>query len=402
MVYKKNIAKYFFFTFLIYFYVWMPIWVVFFQDKGMNLYQIGLLDAAGYLLIALAEIPTGIVADKFGKKYSLAVGALFYGIGMFAITSSAFSFWFILGFVMWNISNPFFSGATTALLYDSLTFLNRKDDFQKLMGRSRAVTQIAQISGSIIGGIIASYSLKLCFIIAGILSIVAAIVALTMKEPIIDDEEIDIRKEKYWNIIKKAFSITVKNPSLRYLIIFSSLLSCFTFLLTYTIYQPYSLEVGFSLTTLGFLVFFIKGASILGNLWTDKLSKLVDNRYLIYVLPLIISIGMVLMGAITSKISIIFLIIISLASGSISPSISKLINDDIPSTHRATILSFEGLLWTGLIAVLEPVVLFIANFTNVKVALLISGLTLLVLSSAIYFLWLRSKNVETSGYSSEV
>lgn len=396
MTYKKNIPIYFIFTFLIYFYIWMPIWVVFFQDKGMNLGQIGLLNAAGYLVMALAEIPTGVVADKYGRKYSLAIGALIYGLGMLGVVTDVFSIWFILGFVFWNIANPFFTGASTAILYESLILLERKEDFQKLAGRSGAIIQVSQISGSIIGGILAAYNMELCFIIAGLLSIVAMFIALLMKEPVVKEEgDVDRREQKYWSLIKKAYSITIKNPSLLYLLLYSSLLSTFVFVLTYTLYQPYAIEIGFTLTSLGILVFFLKGAQILGNLLTDRFTKLVDAKYQIFALPLIISIGMIFMGAITVKFSIVFLILITLASGLISPTISRLLNDEIPSSQRATILSFQGIIWTAIGAGLDPFMLYIADYTSPTLSVLISGFCLLLLSVLLSVLWVRAKNVRS-------
>jgi len=391
MSYKNNIPKYFIYTFLIYFYLWLPIWVVFFQQKGMNLHQIGLFDAFGYILIAAFEIPTGIVADKFGKKYSLAIGALIYTIGMLGIIADLFSFWFILGFILWNISNTFFSGVTTAILYDSLVQMKEEDKFQSLIGKTRAVVIISQTTGSILGGILAAYNMNLCFILTGILSGFAIILALSMKEPVLQsDPEDDVKNQKYWEIIKKAISITVKNSTLRYLILYSSLLSCFTFLITYTIYQPYAMNIGFSISTLGFFVFFIKFASIIGNLLTERFSKKLDIKILVALLPFVISICLILMGLVSSKLSIIFLIIISLVSSLISPAISKLVNDEIPSSYRATILSLEGLLWTGLMGLLEPIVLVIADYYSIMVAVLAAGITLLLFSLIIYYFWLKN------------
>lgn len=391
--YKSNITKYFIFTFLSYFYLWMPIWVLFFQDIGLSLNQIGIIDAAGFLLIACAEVPTGVVADKFGKKYSLAVGALLYAIGMFTIVIGGLSIWFYLGFVLWNLANPFLSGATTAMLYDSLTKLDRKKEYQKLIGRSNALAQTSQISASLIGGILASFHFESCFILAGILSLFAAAIALTMKEPIPDDEEQN-HKQNYLHILKSSISIIVKKPPLMYILLFSSLMSSFIFLLTYIMFQPYAHEVGYSITAFGVLVFFIRGSSIAGHMLTDKFN-IHSTRNIAVLLSIAVSLCMGLMGIIPSKSSILFLLFISFMNGLISPYLSKVANGLIPSKQRATVLSFQGLLWTALIAGLEPLALFIAEKTNIIMAMFINGFILLFLSSLIFLLWFRSKEVDS-------
>lgn len=48
---------------LISFQLWTPVWVVFLQERGLTLGQLGLLDGIAWLLIAAAEIPTGVVTD---------------------------------------------------------------------------------------------------------------------------------------------------------------------------------------------------------------------------------------------------------------------------------------------------------------------------------------------------
>ncbi|WP_083630056.1 MFS transporter [Sulfobacillus thermosulfidooxidans] len=111
----------------------MPIWLLYYAKKGMSLGNMGLLDAVGFVAMALVDVPTGALADKFGRKYLLAAGAFFYALGMIAITSWVFSVWFFLGFALWNISNPMFNGANTALLYESLDEPHEAESFQKIL-----------------------------------------------------------------------------------------------------------------------------------------------------------------------------------------------------------------------------------------------------------------------------
>jgi MFS family permease len=52
------------------------IWVIYLQQRrGLTLTQATLIDVAFWIAATLGEVPTGIVADTFGRRTSLAAGA---------------------------------------------------------------------------------------------------------------------------------------------------------------------------------------------------------------------------------------------------------------------------------------------------------------------------------------
>ena len=94
--YGGNIWRLFTAQALLSFILWVPIWVVFLQGKGVALTQIGVLEGFAWLLTALAEVPTGAVADRWGRKASIAMGGLLYALAMFLILAEALSPAFLL------------------------------------------------------------------------------------------------------------------------------------------------------------------------------------------------------------------------------------------------------------------------------------------------------------------
>src|SRR5438132_12042556 len=118
--YRGNIWRLFTVQALLMFILWVPIWVVFLQRKGLSLTQVGLLEGVAWTITAFLEVPTGAIADRWGRKASIAVGASLYGIAMFLILTEAVSPAFRLGYALCNSSTAFVSGADSALLYDSL------------------------------------------------------------------------------------------------------------------------------------------------------------------------------------------------------------------------------------------------------------------------------------------
>ena len=78
---KNNITKLYILKGVMWFMLSMPIIVIFFQEHGLSLTQVMLLQAIYSLSVALFEIPSGFIADIFGRKYTIFISCIFSFIG---------------------------------------------------------------------------------------------------------------------------------------------------------------------------------------------------------------------------------------------------------------------------------------------------------------------------------
>src|SRR5215213_1747178 len=110
--YAANVRRFYLYRFFIEFQLWFSIWVVYLQEKrGLSLTQITAVDSVFWLVIVFAEMPTGAVADRWGRKMSLLLGALGFAASVF-LFGLATSFWWVLGlYVFWGVSMTLASGA---------------------------------------------------------------------------------------------------------------------------------------------------------------------------------------------------------------------------------------------------------------------------------------------------
>ena len=112
-----NIWKLFVIKGALWFMIIMPIIVLFFQDNGLNLQEIMILQACYSLSVGLMEIPSGYAADVLGRRKTLILGCILAFIG-FSIFSISYNFWwFLLAEIFLGLGNSFISGADTALMY---------------------------------------------------------------------------------------------------------------------------------------------------------------------------------------------------------------------------------------------------------------------------------------------
>src|SRR5262245_35559576 len=88
---RANLRLFVAFRALTMFMVLGPIWVVYLQeDRGLSLGQVTAMEGPFWLALVLLEVPTGVVADRFGRRVSLLAGAFvnFAAIALFAVAHS--------------------------------------------------------------------------------------------------------------------------------------------------------------------------------------------------------------------------------------------------------------------------------------------------------------------------
>ncbi len=133
---KSNIWKFNLFSFLFRFIMYLPFIIYYFQDLGFSLTKIALLASAISITLFIFEIPSGYIADRFGRKNSIIASVIFYLISMSILYSATSFFMIAISHVVWGIASSFFSGADSAFLYDTLLVMKKEDTYKKVEGES--------------------------------------------------------------------------------------------------------------------------------------------------------------------------------------------------------------------------------------------------------------------------
>ncbi len=119
--YERNIPKFLIYQALSNFMLFLPVWVIFLQQKhDLSLTQVTLLNSAFWLTMVFTEVPTGAVADTLGRKQSQIIGmALSTGsLLLFALAPNYPLL--LLANSLWAFAITFISGADLAFFYDTL------------------------------------------------------------------------------------------------------------------------------------------------------------------------------------------------------------------------------------------------------------------------------------------
>ncbi|USS40361.1 MFS transporter [Thermococcus aggregans] len=130
---------------------------IYLQSLGLSKAQIGLLIGLSLILVALLEVPTGVVADKVSKKASVLISKALT-IPNVLVLYLAHSFPEVLLATLFGaLSLAFLTGAETGWVYELLSRSGRAGEYPKVYGRLRSFEMLGGFAGTIAGGFLAGF-----------------------------------------------------------------------------------------------------------------------------------------------------------------------------------------------------------------------------------------------------
>ena len=217
---ESNIKKYKYHLFLKSCIWYGPILTLFYLLKTMSFTQIFLIASIYRVALAIFEVPTGSIADKFGYKKSVTLGLLVTSVALGIYPLGTTMMYFILCEILFAIGAALISGADESLFYDSLKKENREKEYQKLIGKSKQFQFLSQLIGSVLSAILFEINYMFPFLVSSILLFLGFILFSTFKEEKVNKKESQSFKE-YCFHIKESGQYIMKNKKIRTIILFA-------------------------------------------------------------------------------------------------------------------------------------------------------------------------------------
>lgn len=145
-----------------------PFLLLAFLDKGLDYLAIGLLISIREFTVNLAEIPSGSIADVFGRRGSMVLSMAAYLVS-FLVFGFASSFgWLVVGMVLFGIGEAFRSGTHKAMIFAWLREQNRLDERTKIYGYTRSWSKYGSAVSVIIAAVLvfATESYRVVFFVS--------------------------------------------------------------------------------------------------------------------------------------------------------------------------------------------------------------------------------------------
>ena len=370
-------------------------YVPFLVEKGMNLWQINVINSFFMLFIILAEMPTGSFADRFGRHHSITISCFLLMISFLIYYFSA-SFWlFILAEIVGAIGDTFLSGAAEAWLVDSLKIRDEFDLKAKIFRQELVSKAIGTIIGCLSGAWLGNIDLSLPWLATAFFMLVAGLFSfIFIKENYHTDQTVrpksGLRKQ-----VMEACSYGLSNKELLYAMSFGAVVACSVQAINMQWTLVFKNYFNFSSLHLGYLFVFTSIAVALGGRFSKKFKYWFKNEKLLLIIPQIVTAIAII---ITSRVSGIFLVIGAFllhefGRGMFSPVKQNYMNNRIESKNRATVLSLESM-FTKMGAFIGLIVSgFLANYFGIANTWLFSGIFLFL--GIIIFFMIAKKSKKT-------
>jgi MFS family permease len=351
---KKNIKKNYIYTLLQNIDLTRGIWMIYLASKGMSLTQLGLLETIFHITSFFMEVPTGAVADIFGRKISRICGRVLSLISVIILLAADSFLWFAISFVFTALSYNLESGAGDALLYDSLKEIGEEDKYMKISGNKEVFYQVAGIISFLVGGYMATKSYGIAFTLTIIVAALALLQSFSFNEPSISRKrEMEKKGNVFVNQIKESISVVRKNPRIGALIVFTEIILTFCTCIFYYL-QNFLKGNGYNEAAIGVIYAAAYLVSALTAPQVHKIEKVIKEQGILLVVPLVTV--ACLWGIALSTYHFIFFIVLMITEEIVYVAMNDYINKMIPSENRATILSFASMVFSFFMITVFPFV----------------------------------------------
>lgn len=166
---------------------------------------------------AALEVPTGVLSDKKGRRFTFITGASCELVGALLFAAAFFlpyGPWYLFtGGALFGAARALFSGNYYAIIYETLSYFRRTDELPRFLGRTHSMGQIAL---AIAGGLASlllwlGLDYKHLVLITLLPITLSFICALFTVEP----PQHIMKESNAWQHMKDAARLLIKNPELR-------------------------------------------------------------------------------------------------------------------------------------------------------------------------------------------
>jgi MFS family permease len=327
---------------------------IFLLDAGLTNFEAFAANACFTAGMVLFEIPTGVVADRWGRRASFLCGTLTLAAttGLYVLLwqlHSGFAWWAIVSALL-GLGFTFFSGATEAWLVDALTATRFEGQLEGVFARGQVVMGTMTLGGSVAGGFLAQLTnLGVPYVARAAVLLAMFVLALIMMHDLGftpsrgDRLLVEVKK-----IMNRSIEHGLKVPAVR-AIMLAGMFSGGVGIYVYYALQPHLLNLWGNPKAYGIaglVAALVAGAQIIGGLLTPWIRRAFKRRTSALLILEALAVAMLaLIGLIGNFWVVVVLItlwgLVGFAGGPIR---QAYLNGMIPSQERATILTFDSLI----------------------------------------------------------
>jgi predicted MFS family arabinose efflux permease len=350
------------------FLVIMPVAVPFFQSKGLSMQEVFSLQAVFALVVLVTEVPSGYVADLFGRKQTLVIGAVFCGIGH-SLLLLADGFWGLAMFeVALAIGHSLVSGADIALLYDTELALGRSEQEQRqVVGRLYSVRTVSEGLAGLVCSVLLLWSMDVAVAVQAVVGWLPLLVTFALVEP--PGKRLDDVGHRA-NMARICRYLMTHSTVLRLAFLALCIWSLTTFYAVWLLQKLWT-EQGLGLGHFGYLWAVLSLAAALAGRWAHKAEAAMGSTGLLLFIGLAPAVGYLGLDGFGIVGGFFASITFWVSRGFGLVVLRDALNRRIPSEFRATANSLASFGFRGAFVISGPLVGYVFDLWGISVTLML-------------------------------
>lgn len=362
---KAQIHKLYTLTTVGYFRIAGASWVALLALRGFSMLEIGMLESIFHIVSSSFEIPSGVVADVFGRKKTMVLASLVSFVsGLFMILSN--NFWsvaFAIGFsaLSYNLE----SGTREALAYDSLKFAGQEEKYNKFASTEMMLYRITSSTATLCAGFALWLGYRKAYAFDIVFSLIAIGIACSLNEVSVSNDENTDNKEnnnpnanknakivyRLKNVITESWHFMIINKKVRSIMVINALIGAVSTLVLFFLQAKLPLA-GLNDALLGPALFVMGLGAAFGAKAAGFFPKWKYKKYII-----ISCIGVAFAFAMVFT-ELPYIMILGGFAGSffddfIEVRTDIILNEMIPSEQRATLISVNSFMFSLVMIVMS-------------------------------------------------
>lgn len=341
-------------------YLYVPIFMLFQAERGLTFFERLALGGIYSAVIIFVEVPTGVFADRFGRRRSMLLGALaMVASCLLAMRAQGFAELAVVEGLA-ALSMALCSGADSAYLFDLLVAHGRGHEYARRESAASAWHLVGSAFAFAGGGALAQIDLALPYLATAGVAGASAIIACLLREerPAMRAPLPAALFVKSWGEQTLSAIVAVtRNGRLAWLVGYSAVVFALLRATVY-VYQPYLAERGLDTLQIGLLFAGVYSLASIVAFRTYRMRARIGDDALLWGLLAVLAVSFIgLAGAGNGPWMLALLVVQAVANGVYSPLTKPLLNREISdSGQRAAILSVESMARRAAIGIFAPLV----------------------------------------------
>ena len=328
-------------------------WVLLLVSQGFTIVEVGLFETVFHIVSLMAEIPSGIFADVFGRKKSLLMSCIC------ALISATVRILFVsfpgvcVSIAFSALTYNFASGSDSALAYDTLLEHGRKDEYDGYISTQTVIYRCANGAATLAAGLAVMLGNTKAHLISIVITLIQIIIVMALRENKVIEEKADKSfTDRVKECYQESFMFLKGNRKATGLIFRNALIGAFDVLLLFFLQAKLPLT-GIKDWILGPLLFVMSMGGVLGAFLSVKVKNWPFRRIFL------LSLTVVVTGFMANFTGVAWIMTVGGFMAAFADDLIQIradveLNSMVPPAQRATLISVNSWCFSVVMIIMSP------------------------------------------------